>query len=137
MNGWWVFLALITAVIVTSIIGSPEALGVVLLVTSLIGGIVLAWYFFRWFLGLGNTASDPLDSTEPRNATRRQASRTIPSAVKRKVWARDEGRCVLCGANDDLHFDHEIPFSKGGASTIENVRVLCASCNLRKGARIE
>ena len=67
----------------------------------------------------------------------REPSRIIPSAVKREVWARDGGRCVLCGTSDDLHFDHEIPFSKGGASTTENVRILCARHNLRKGARIE
>ena len=67
----------------------------------------------------------------------REPSRIVPSAVKREVWARDGGRCVLCGASDDLHFDHESPFSKGGASTTENVRILCAHHNLRKGARIE
>ena len=67
----------------------------------------------------------------------REPSRIVPSSVKQEVWARDGGCCVLCGASDDLHFDHEIPFSKGGASTTENVRILCARHNLRKGARIE
>lgn len=63
-------------------------------------------------------------------------NRFIPSEVKRQVWNRDNGRCVQCGSNVDLHFDHDVPFSKGGASTIENVRILCAKCNLRKGNRI-
>ena len=72
-----------------------------------------------------------------RETQQREPSRIIPSAVKREVWARDGGRCVLCGASDELHFDHEIPFSKGGASTTPNVRILCARHNLRKGARIE
>lgn len=72
-----------------------------------------------------------------RATQQREPSRIVPSAVKREVWARDRGRCVLCGADDELHFDHEIPFSKGGASTTANVRILCARHNLRKGAKIE
>ncbi|MEM1043770.1 MAG: HNH endonuclease [Bacteroidota bacterium] len=64
--------------------------------------------------------------------------RLIPSRVKREVWKRDKGRCVVCGATDELHFDHVIPYSKGGASvTAKNVQVLCARHNLRKGAKIE
>jgi len=63
-------------------------------------------------------------------------NRFIPSDVKRQVWNRDNGRCVQCGSDADLHFDHDVPFSKGGASTVENVRILCAKCNLRKGNRI-
>lgn len=65
-------------------------------------------------------------------------NRAIPSSVKQIVYKRDKGRCVLCGAEDNLHFDHEVPFSRGGSSlTPENVRILCARHNLVKGARIE
>ena len=64
--------------------------------------------------------------------------RIIPSSVKQEVFKRDGGRCVLCGATDQLHFDHDLPFSKGGTSlTAQNVRILCARHNLSKGARIE
>lgn len=63
--------------------------------------------------------------------------RLIPGAVKQKVWIRDQGRCVECGATDELHFDHIIPYSRGGSSTTaENVQILCARHNLSKGARI-
>ncbi|MDX9859083.1 MAG: HNH endonuclease [candidate division Zixibacteria bacterium] len=65
-------------------------------------------------------------------------SRIIPSNVKMEVWKRDGGKCVICGATDELHFDHEIPFSKGGTSiTAANVRILCARHNLKKSSRIE
>ena len=64
--------------------------------------------------------------------------RVIPSWVKQVVFKRDKGRCVLCGAQDELHFDHELPFSRGGTGLHpDNVRILCARHNLRKGARIE
>lgn len=65
-------------------------------------------------------------------------NRVIPSAVKLEVWQRDKGRCVLCGSDKNLHFDHELPFSKGGSSLLaDNIRLLCAKHNLSKGAKIE
>ena len=64
--------------------------------------------------------------------------RIIPSHVKLSVWKRDRGRCVLCGSTENLHFDHEIPYSKGGSSiTSQNIRLLCAKHNLAKHDRIE
>lgn len=64
-------------------------------------------------------------------------SRTIPTRVKLAVWKRDQGRCALCGAEDDLHFDHIIPYTLGGSSTKpENIQLLCARHNLQKHARI-
>jgi hypothetical protein len=68
----------------------------------------------------------------------RERTRLIPSEVKREVWARDKGRCVICGATDELHFDHDLPYSRGGTSIVpENVRILCARHNLRKSDKIE
>ena len=62
----------------------------------------------------------------------------IPTAVKLEVWRRDKGRCVKCGSQDNLHFDHIIPYSKGGASLVaENIQILCARHNLRKRDKIE
>jgi hypothetical protein len=59
--------------------------------------------------------------------------RVIPTMVKLEVWKRDGGQCVLCGATDELHFDHIIPFSRGGTSlSAGNVQLLCARHNLEK-----
>lgn len=64
-------------------------------------------------------------------------SRLIPPAVKREVWERDRGRCVLCGSSDNLHFDHLLPYSKGGTSILaRNIRLLCVRHNLSKGAKL-
>ncbi len=63
--------------------------------------------------------------------------RVIPTSVKLAVWRRDGGKCVVCGATDELHFDHDLPYSKGGTSiTEENVQLMCARHNLEKGAKI-
>ena len=64
--------------------------------------------------------------------------RLIPSEVKKEVWKRDKGKCVICGATTNLHFDHDLPFSKGGTSLTEkNVKLLCLKHNLEKSAKIE
>lgn len=64
------------------------------------------------------------------------ASHHIPQDVKIAVWQRDGGRCVECQASDYLEFDHIIPHSKGGASTLANVQLLCRRCNGKKSDRI-
>jgi stress response protein SCP2 len=65
-----------------------------------------------------------------------RASRVIPQAVKAEVWRRDGGVCVECGGGEHLEFDHVIPFSRGGASSVNNLQLLCRRCNRAKGARI-
>jgi hypothetical protein len=81
---------------------------------------------------------EPLADSKPGIPSELVHNRVISSAVKLEVWQRDKGQCVLCGPNDNLHFDHDLPYSKGGSSlTAANIRILCARHNLSKGARIE
>jgi len=88
---------------------------------------------FRFILKL----SDGINSSDLIN-TNLEHTRLIPSEVKREVWKRDGGKCVLCGDIANLHFDHELPFSKGGTSlSAKNVRLLCMKHNLQKSNKIE
>jgi hypothetical protein len=65
-------------------------------------------------------------------------NRIIPTSVKLEVWKRDKGKCVKCGSQDNLHFDHIIPYAKGGSSLVaENIQILCARHNLEKRDKIE
>lgn len=82
-----------------------------------------------------------IDGAEPDDETPTRGSlehnRLIPTSVKLEVWKRDKGRCVECGASDNLHFDHIIPFSRGGSSlTAHNIQLLCARHNLEKRDRL-
>lgn len=78
---------------------------------------------------------DDLGSPARSDATPR---RMIPTSVKLEVWKRDGGKCAICGATDELHFDHIIPYSKGGTSLVaENIQLLCARHNIQKSDRIE
>ena len=88
---------------------------------------------FKFFMRLSDLP-DVATAREDVNEFRR----VIPSWVKQVVYKRDKGRCIICSATDNLHFDHELPYSKGGAGmTPANVRILCARHNLEKGAKIE
>lgn len=65
-------------------------------------------------------------------------ARLIPTHIKREVFKRDGGKCVYCGAADNLHFDHILPYSKGGTSIkAENIQLLCARHNLEKRDKIQ
>jgi hypothetical protein len=62
--------------------------------------------------------------------------RRISQDVKAAVWQRDKGKCVECGESKFLELDHIIPWSKGGASSVNNLQLLCRGCNQIKGNRI-
>lgn len=85
------------------------------------------WKYLYW----------PTVSVPPNKFSAEGGREPIPQGVRQVVWRRDGGCCVQCGAEVNLHFDHIIPVAKGGATTVENLQILCASCNLSKGARIE
>jgi 5-methylcytosine-specific restriction endonuclease McrA len=63
-------------------------------------------------------------------------SRHIPATVRDKVFARDKGRCTYvgktgkrCGSTHTVQVDHITPFTRGGANTVSNLRLLCAKHN--------
>lgn len=55
----------------------------------------------------------------------------IPPMVKRKVYERDNHRCVFCGRYCDVTnaCAHFIPRSSGGLGIEENILTLCADCH--------
>jgi hypothetical protein len=60
----------------------------------------------------------------------------ITREVRRAVFERDGGKCAECGSTFDLQYDHVIPVALGGATTVENLQLLCADCNRQKSANL-
>ena len=59
-------------------------------------------------------------------------SRYIPVGTKQVVYARDGGICQCCGSSQSLEYDHIMPFSCGGTSSVSNIQLLCLQCNRSK-----
>lgn len=73
----------------------------------------------------------------------------VSRPVARAIYERDGGKCLHCGAavrfggNSVSPFDrirsgavdHVIPRARGGQNDESNLRLLCMTCNARKGAK--
>jgi hypothetical protein len=71
-----------------------------------------------------------------RGRTPAPASRAIPAAVEREVWARDGGGCAFVGAGGRrcqerrfVEFHHVKPWAVGGPPTAANVALRCRAHN--------
>ena len=89
----------------------------------------------------GDNYYDGIKPTRPRAPSKGDyvsdgKRKPIPQDVKDKVWNRDNGKCIQCGGNENLEFDHIIPVSKGGANTYRNIQLLCENCNRNKSDNI-
>lgn len=68
----------------------------------------------------------------------RKFSEAIQFGVVKSNLEKHNGKiqCELCGKQilsiGECHFDHIIPYAKGGTSTLENCQILCVECNLKK-----
>ena len=52
---------------------------------------------------------------------------------------RQAGRCALCSSPLDpsgVHVDHIVPRKHGGSNNASNLQLVCARCNLIKGAKL-
>lgn len=65
-----------------------------------------------------------------------QRTRRVPAAVRREVYARDQGRCSFvlvdgrrCEARAFLEYDHVRPWAAGGDAAADNLRLLCRAHN--------
>lgn len=78
--------------------------------------------------------SPPANQIIPSRVVGRRTLRTANWRQRAIVLMRDGAKCELCGATPQsgakLHIDHVIPWSKGGETVLDNLRVLCEQCNI-------
>jgi len=75
----------------------------------------------------------------------RKRKRTIPKAVREQLWLRDmgkafQGKCMTSWCMNtisifDFQCGHNIPESKGGPTTLENLVPICSRCNTSMGSQ--
>ena len=107
------------------------------------------------------TAVDAVEEVEAKDAERR-AKRAAQKAKEREassctsvylvygvtetdwyrlrgdVFQRDGFKCVYCGSDGggaSLQCDHVVPWSRGGATALENLATACRPCNASKRDR--
>ena len=95
-------------------------------------GTTLALFYALYF------RSHPKDDSTFTFAAR--SVRLLKSKGQRYlIWLSQGGHCAICGTfvdcDESYHIDHMKAWSKGGATELYNLQLLCPPCNLRKGAR--
>ena len=56
----------------------------------------------------------------------------VSEKTKKIVFTRDGGKCQCCGSYSNIEYDHIIPTSCGGGSSVSNIQLLCLRCNRSK-----
>ncbi|MDE5875883.1 MAG: HNH endonuclease [Muribaculaceae bacterium] len=86
------------------------------------------------FIEYVESGEDIISHNYTMSASSHRTKREPSLRLKVQVLLRDGNHCKICGVKCDeglhkLHFDHILPWSKGGETTLDNLRVLCKACN--------
>ena len=74
-----------------------------------------------------------------RRARKLQQLGIVSPGIERSLLDLQRNRCAAPNCGKELgstwHLDHVMPLSLGGLHDDANLQILCAPCNLRKGAK--
>lgn len=73
------------------------------------------------------------------NRRARKAGAVVSDVDRAAIIVRDESTCYLCERRcepEEIHLDHIVPLSRGGAHHPSNLAVACAPCNLKKSTML-
>lgn len=89
---------------------------------------------------MGSCSSKIASNEIPKPKPRKQ---NIPKSLKRSVWDKWVGKeigttkCLCCNHQEirqiEFHCGHVIAEKNGGALSVQNLRPICAQCNLSMG----
>jgi len=70
--------------------------------------------------------------TSSKKKTDRDTRRSFTQSQKNEIWDKQEGMCAKCEETlkrAGTHYDHKIPWEKGGKTEVKNGQALCATCH--------
>ena len=74
-----------------------------------------------------------------RRARKRGQQGVVTRGYRARLMAAQKGRCGFCakpfGPDRKPHVDHMTPLAQGGLHEDSNLQLLCAPCNMSKGAK--
>jgi len=69
-----------------------------------------------------------------RKATNRKTSKTgFYNRIRKKIFERDDHKCVWCSTKQGIGLGSLVPLSKGGKLTFDNFVTACSHCRPSKG----
>lgn len=73
------------------------------------------------------------------NRRERLSTGKLSAGIVENLLISQAGRCACCGVElgHNYHLDHKIPLCRGGRNVDGNVQLLTATCNLRKGRKLQ
>ena len=78
----------------------------------------------------------PKKQSQSGSGNTRAREDIVGDALKKQVWAKTRGQCQYClefgFIVEGTIYDHIIPISKAGGTTLENLQLLCNDCNYIK-----
>ncbi|PIS10084.1 MAG: hypothetical protein COT73_11225 [Bdellovibrio sp. CG10_big_fil_rev_8_21_14_0_10_47_8] len=88
---------------------------------------------FEQLCDLGLSEWNPGKIAAPRKC--RVTQKPSQAQILRGVFQRANTQCENCSSVYALEIDHVVPQAKGGNSEVENLRILCRSCNQRSAIK--
>lgn len=73
-----------------------------------------------------------------RRAMKAASGGDLSKGLAERLFKLQRGKCACgCGQplGNDYHLDHRMPLALGGSNTDNNIQLLTATCNLKKGAK--
>lgn len=88
----------------------------------------------RW---LNSSPTKKRDINRQKDHKKRKAAGKISKGINERLFAEQMGVCACCGdmLGNNYHLDHIMPIALGGTNEDQNLQLLRAECNMKKGAK--
>ena len=94
-------------------------------------GLIIVAFILKWLLRKRYNPSHLDVKRRPFSFDEKAA------VVEKTVLKYGKSQCWHCGKTEDLAVDHITPLNSGGGNWLDNLQILCKTCNSSKRDRYE